>query len=94
MNPKIKQMIDHELMGARDPVSGFRNFDTYLGGLAVIQEEIGEFKREVEQKEQNREAMLKEAIQAAAMLIRFIEDCKLLGGDIEDHRYFQGKVMK
>ena len=94
MIDKIYIGVRNELKAARDRKTGFRSFDTYLGGYAVIQEEMDELWDEVTKKDQNREAMLKEAIQAAAMIFRFIEDCKLIDGSMEDHRYFQGKVIK
>jgi hypothetical protein len=43
--------------------------------LAVIREEYLEFEEEVFKKRPVREALIEEAIQLAAMAVRFIKDC-------------------
>jgi hypothetical protein len=52
----------------------FDDMTTYHEGIAVIREEYLELERIVFSKTQAREDMRKEAIQLAAMCIRFLED--------------------
>lgn len=50
-------------------------FPTFHHGLAVIEEEVHEFRLEVYKKHPNPAALREEAIQIAASAIRFIQDC-------------------
>lgn len=43
-------------------------------GYAVILEELDELWEEIKRQKPNREAIRKEAVQVAAMVVRFIED--------------------
>lgn len=63
----IKQEVDRARMS-------FDDMTTYHEGIAVIREEYLELERIVFSKTQAREDMRKEAIQLAAMCVRFIED--------------------
>lgn len=54
--------------------SKFADFNSSHEGWAVIYEEVDELWREVQSKGRTRESMRGEAVQIAAMAIRFIED--------------------
>jgi len=66
-------------------VSHYPPFASAHEGLAVLQEEFEELKAEVFKNNHNRdyEAMRKEAIQVAAMALRFILDVKPKVGSAE-----------
>jgi len=66
--------IELEHAGA---IAHYPKFNSPHEGLAVLQEEFEELKAEVFKNHKSRsvEAMRKEAIQVAAMALRFILDC-------------------
>lgn len=53
----------------------FRAFASPHEGYAVLLEEMDELKHEVWKRRVDRAAMAKEAIQVAAMAVRFVRDC-------------------
>ena len=55
-------------------IKTFRPFHSAHEGLAIIWEEFEELKDEVFLKERSLEAMQREAVQVAAMAIRFLTD--------------------
>ena len=69
-----------ELARAR---SKFGNFHSAHEGYAVILEELDELWREVQSKGRTVESLRGEAIQVAAMAIRFVEDLCAASGEGE-----------
>jgi hypothetical protein len=63
--------VQHELNSAR---MKFQEFPTAHHGIAVIHEEFTELQTEVYARNFDKAAARKEAIQIAAMAIRFVED--------------------
>jgi hypothetical protein len=74
LKPEIQFLIADELIRARKNHS---NFNNYHEGYAVILEELDELWVEIK-GEQDTIHLKEEAIQVAAMAIRFIEDLDLL----------------
>lgn len=60
-----------ELRKARD---NFESFNSAHEGFAVLKEEVDELWDEVKNRKASKARMRKEAIQVAAMALRFIED--------------------
>lgn len=60
-----------ELQNARKK---FPAFNSAHEGYAILEEEVDELWDEVKRKDSSKEKMRKEAIQVAAMAIRFVED--------------------
>jgi len=76
LNDTILEMIDDELSLARH---NFSNFKNYHEGYAVIKEEFDELWMEIKRvkhfdTDHYKENIKTEAVQLAAMAIRFIED--------------------
>lgn len=73
MNALLVRDITDELTRAR---AKFPRFHSCHEGIAVIQEEVDELWAEVKKGKglMGNEAMRKEAIQVAAMAVRFLED--------------------
>ena len=67
-------VVGEELMRAS---CKFGPFNSAMEGLAIIEEEVDEFKHEV--RHGTIAAARLEAIQVAAMAVRFLIDCKKLG---------------
>ena len=68
---EILQQVKTELVRAR---SKFANFNSAHEGYAVLLEEVDELWEEIKGNEEVAH-MRNEAVQIAAMAIRFIEDC-------------------
>lgn len=67
----ILSEIANELSGAREKHPAFNSAHE---GYAVILEELDELWDEAKRRDASKDAMRKEAIQVAAMALRFIED--------------------
>jgi len=68
---RLLEALDHELSSARRT---FPDFNTGHEGYAVIQEELDELWEAVKAKGTPRFRLADEALQVAAMALRFIED--------------------
>lgn len=64
--------ILNELECARN---SHENFNSRWEGFCVLQEEVHELWEEVRKKEPPKKLMREEAVQVAAMAIKFIENC-------------------
>lgn len=69
---EIMASVQKELLSAEDK---FGPFNTPHEGYAVILEELDELWDEIKRKDRTLSAMREEAIQVAAMAIRFIKNC-------------------
>lgn len=74
LDASILQEVEDELARA---TATYPNFNSAHEGYAVLLEEVDELKDEVWKSPKNRDmaAMRHEAVQAAAMALRFIRDC-------------------
>lgn len=66
----VLECVKQEVLGAQKK---FRPFHTAQEGWAIVQEECDELRDEV--KANNRYQAMNEAIQTAAMAVRFLLDC-------------------
>ncbi len=66
--------VSNELLRA---TTKFGPFNSAIEGLAILEEEVDEFKQEV--RHGTIEKARAEAVQVAAMAIRFLIDCHKLG---------------
>jgi hypothetical protein len=69
---KVVQEVQEELLRA---TAEFGAFASTHEGYAVILEELDELWAEIKDKKSTNKKMRKEAIQVAAMAIRFVVDC-------------------
>jgi NTP pyrophosphatase (non-canonical NTP hydrolase) len=67
----ILDVISTELKDAEEK---FPKFNSYHEGYAVLQEEVDELWDEIKSKNSTNQSMMSEAVQVAAMAIRFIKD--------------------
>jgi hypothetical protein len=65
------QRVGRELVNAR---GSFPNFNSRHEGYAIIEEEVDELWDAIKAKGSAREHIAREAVQVAAMAIRFVED--------------------
>jgi hypothetical protein len=79
---EIERLVETEYLKA---TSNYPPFASAHEGLAVIEEEFEELKKEVFKNNKNRDcaAMKNEAVQVAAMAIRFIADVKPKPNSVE-----------
>lgn len=68
---KAMSLIDDELARARQK---FHNFNSFHEGFAVLAEEADELWEAVKRKNVSVEYVKKEAVQVAAMAVRFLTD--------------------
>jgi len=69
---KVVNEVLNELRSAR---INHEDFHSRWEGFCVLQEEMCELWKEVCEKEPPKKLMRQEAIQVAAMAIKFVEDC-------------------
>lgn len=68
---EIQNAVEEEFYRA---TSNFGAFNSPHEGYAVIKEELDELWDEIKKKDSDLDAMRKEAIQVAAMAMRFVDD--------------------
>jgi len=68
---KILHVVEEEVLEA---VSNHEPFNSAHEGFAVLLEEVDELWDEVRKREKSRPEMAREAVQVAAMAIRFLHD--------------------
>lgn len=71
----IAMVVSRELKQA---MNKFKPFNSAHEGFAVLLEEVDELWDEVRTKDVNKDNLRKEAVQVAAMAMRFIHDLNLL----------------
>jgi len=68
-------LLDEITTELNDARMKFPNFHNYHEGYAVLLEEMDELWDAIKSKNSNRNFVKKEAIQVAAMALRFLTDC-------------------
>jgi len=77
MEPKIELIMKEVISELNEATEKFGSFNNRHEGLALIREEYLELEKEIFKKDPSKDKMTKEAIQLAAVAIRFVHDVSL-----------------
>ena len=72
---RFYEVVEAVLVEHREATSRFPSFRSRHEGYAIIKEELDELWEEIKTKNTDEARLRKEAVQLAAMALRFVVDC-------------------